>query len=910
MASDIRTQIAGLQTYPNPFAGSTGALKTANNVVVNATNVAEPRRGFEISSYGFGSSSDRANAMAYYGTTLLVQYGTALARDTGAAFSDYSGTFTPVDNTKARMRFIGAASNLYFNCQDGTRELTSAAGTPAQAGVPKGLRTYAYNASNNGWQTSGTAVAYRSVWGIVDANGNEQVGFPTGRYVLYNSITSAVGGITRAAPDGSHPAGKVSVNSGLDIPHFLNPGDTVTLTPGEANFAAGLKTVVTVPTPWSFTYDEAGVTPATSTLAQTFTKTRSATVQVYTPSGITTSHFFRLYRSVMTADLTSEPDDEMYLVYEGKPTAPDIAAGYVAVNDVCPESFLGDPAPWNAQDGYGLVNANERPPTGLDMEYWDSRLWWGNTTSKHRFNGEMLGIGSPNGVQNNDTITIAGQTYTFKTTPGVPVTEVQIYTLNSSAATNIERTTMALVNAINANGSNTTVYAYYASGIGDATRGKFLVEERTIGGSAFTVSASRAASWAPALSRSSDNNARPHGLMYSKPGEPWAVPVVNEVLVGSENDEIKRIKALKGSLIVFKADGIYTVTGTNGRYSSERISTAKLLAPETVVVFADKVWGLTDQGLTSVSEGAGVSVISYAIEGDITALFGSTLANVKRYSFAVGYESDRRLITWIPASGDTTPTQSWNYSTSTRTFTRWTKHATCGLVNPSTDKLVIADGASNKVLTERKAFTFVDYADESFSATITSISGNVVTMNTSGHGIVAGDVLNSVGFGVGEPRDEQICVVTAVNGADVTVSQDVPNLPSSGAITVYKGIACSVRWHPVTVGNPALTKLHRQLTFLFNGADATLAQATFASELDATEDPVSLDFGTLPVINLTADIGAASSYRVCRIAPLPKDHAQCAQLTVGFDCREAFQRWKLHGWVCDLEADSERTGRR
>lgn len=891
MASDVKAQCAGLVTSTNPFSSAPpGALAVADECVLDETNVLETRRGFEATTYGFGISSDRANVFAWYGSTQLVQYASALCRDTGSAFTDYSGTFAVVDATLCRMRFVFAQGNAYFNCVDGCRVLDSVAGTPTQAGVPRHLKTYAIPASNNGWQTPDTNVAYRGVWGIVDANGNEKLGVPSGRYVGTNAVPINVGSMTRAGA-------VVTVIPSTLVVQSFNIGDTFTLTPGEANFAAGLKTITGVSLFTNqFTYAEAGAA-VSNTVAQEFQRTRSQTVTLYIPAGITTSHFFRIYRSEMSANAATEASDELYLCYEGKPSGGDIAAGFVDVNDICPENMLGDAAPWNANDGDGLVNSNERPPVALDLAYWDNSVWYANCTQRHRFFLNLLGIGSPQGVQNNDTVTIAGTTYTFKSAAGA-WPEVSIYTA-FTLAQNIEKTARALVDAINGYASSTLVRATYNSGENEPA-GKIFIEEILIGGSSFSVSASRAASWNPALTRTSDNNRHAHGLMYSKPGQPEAVPLVNEVLVGSQNDAILRVVPLKQSLIVFKQyEGIWEVVGSNGRYTATKLGVANLLAPETVRVFADRVWCLTDQGETTIAEGAGVTVTSYNIENNIIPLTGAALSALKLYSFGVAHESARRYLLWLPvAQSNTWGRQAFVYSTGTKGFTRWLKHARCGGVSPTTDLLYLGSSTSNKVLYERKSFDYTDYQDETFSVTISSVtSPSTVTLNTSGHGVVVGDCLDNGGAPVP-------VIVTAVNGADLTVSQDPTiYLPASGAITVHTGIACSVRWQPVTGGNPASVKMARQVTFLVNGCNATTAKAKFSSDMDPTEQPVSLTFDS-------PAYAVASTAKTCRVSPLPAEHAQASQLTVGLDMREAYASFKLHGFVLDFEADGEKGGRR
>lgn len=901
MASDVKVQAAGLHTSNNPFsAAPPGAMARADNCVLNAQNVLEPRRGFEGTTYnyGFGGGSDRANVLTWFGSTLLVQYASKLAQDTGVAFTDYSGTYAVVSSTLGRMRFATAAGNLYFNCSDGQRVLDSLAGTPAKAGVPRALKLVATPNSSNGWQTPNTAVAYRVVWGIVDANGNVKLGVPSGRYVAQNYLPVPIGAMTRTGGT----TVTVTANTPLHPVQQLAAGNSVTLTPGEANFAAGAKVITGVPVLSTFTYAEVGAN-VSNTVAQEFQITRSQDLTLTIPSDVTTSHFYRVYRSEMSATADTAPSDELYLVYEGQPNNTDISNGYVAISDITPEAFLGDAAPWDANEGYGLVNTNERPPVSLDLAFWDSRVWYANCTQRHRLFLDVLGVGSPAGIQNNDTITIAGTVLTFKSAPAAAtdVTLTSAYT----AAVNIEVTAKDLIDVINSQIS--TVRAYYVSGEND-NPGRILLEEKAIGGSAFTVTASRKTSFNPALPRTSDNNARANGLLFSKPGEPEAVPVVNEVLVGSRNDRILRVMPLRNALIVFKErEGIWTVTGSNGRYDAEKIGVARLLANEAVCVFSDKVWCFTDQGETTVTEGSGVSVVSYNIDSDLVAITLLEQVNFYRYCFGVAQEGQRRVLAWFPhydysTSGlsSTEPVQCYVYQSATKAFCRWTKQVNCAAVNPTNGLLTIGRADTNRVAVERASGTFLDYADETFAATISSVSGATVTMNTTAHGIEVGAVLESGGFsnGVAYPP-----FVTAVNGAALTMSSS-SGLPGAGAITVWPAYPVDARWQPVTGGNPSLGKMTRRVTFLFNGCTAAAPSGVFNSEALTTESTVAL------TVQPSTLLGADSAVRTLPVSPLPPDAAQAAQLTVGFSVREALTQFKLHGFVVDYEPDTEKSGRR
>lgn len=132
---------------------------------------------------------------------------------------------------------------------------------------------------------------------------------------------------------------------------------------------------------------------------------RQASITLSIPSEVTTSYFYRIYRSEMSASATSEPDDELFLVYENVPTSSQIAAGSVTVSDITPEILLSDPLYTNPSQG-GILQGNDRPPWCWDLTEWSGRVWYSNTKLPQRLEWQML---SP--PANNDVFTIFQQSY-------------------------------------------------------------------------------------------------------------------------------------------------------------------------------------------------------------------------------------------------------------------------------------------------------------------------------------------------------------------------------------------------------------------------------------------------------------------------------------------------------------------
>jgi hypothetical protein len=62
----------------------------------------------------------------------------------------------------------------------------------------------------------------------------------------------------------------------------------------------------------------------------------------------------------------------------------------------------------------GLANSNQPPPFALDLADFRNCLFYGNTQGLQNYTLTLLGTGSPNGIQADDTLIIGGVTYTAK----------------------------------------------------------------------------------------------------------------------------------------------------------------------------------------------------------------------------------------------------------------------------------------------------------------------------------------------------------------------------------------------------------------------------------------------------------------------------------------------------------------
>lgn len=156
--------------------------------------------------------------------------------------------------------------------------------------------------------------------------------------------------------------------------------------------------------------------------------TISTTVRATIPAGVTTNWFYQLYRSAQVDNSSSEvePNDEMGLVYEGNPASADISAKYIDITDITPDELRGATI-YTASSQEGLAAGNEQPPLARDIAVYKNSVFYGYTTSKHRYYLTLLAVGGTGGVVTNDTVTIGGKVYTAKTAETIANREFRAY---------------------------------------------------------------------------------------------------------------------------------------------------------------------------------------------------------------------------------------------------------------------------------------------------------------------------------------------------------------------------------------------------------------------------------------------------------------------------------------------------
>lgn len=278
------------------------------------------------------------------------------------------------------------------------------------------------------------------------------------------------------------------------------------------------------------------------------------------PDGVTTSHFYQIYRSGESASAADPADDELQLVIEDFPTSAEISAKSVSVTDNVPNDLRGATL-YTSPSQQGIAQANDVPPLAKDIEPYKNFMLYANTQTRQRIFLTMVAVGSPNffyyaptgdlasgsdqitnisdmtglavGQKVEGTDIPADTTITAINVPGTSATMSANATGNQTGITitfrdrltldgvdywaaaaesvanyefevastgdladDIENACLSLIRVINQNADN--VYGYYLSNFEDLP-GKLLIEDRTLGGSVWYATSSKGDSFNPVL---------------------------------------------------------------------------------------------------------------------------------------------------------------------------------------------------------------------------------------------------------------------------------------------------------------------------------------------------------------------------------------------------------------------------
>jgi hypothetical protein len=622
---------------------------------------------------------------------------------------------------------------------------------------------------------------------------------------------------------------------------------------------------------------------------------RKIDIRLYVPDTVILGYFYQAYRSIQVGT-GIEPSDDLQLVYEGNVTSGDISIGYVDFTDITSDDLRGAFL-YTSPTQEGILQSNDEPPFAVDICTYKNMTFYANTKGRQNFFLTLISAtGTAPGMVNGDTITINGIIYTASTAGETPASGIFKLT-TGTAASSIADTARSLVKVINLYQS--TISAYYISGFGDLP-GKIFIQANDYSTSEFYIISSRTTCWNPVLSSSGTSNAstndeNPNRVYFSKVQQPEAVPLLNYVEAGSRGNEILRIIPLRDSVFIIKEDGIYRIIGEDP--SSLRVSlfdnTVALLSIESAVEINNQIYCYTDQGITAISDN-GVQVLSRPIEDQIQQK--EIISNFFTTSFGVSYEVDRKYIFYCKAlETDSYPTEAYVYNFFTNAWTKYLNNRSCGI---SFNNVLYMGGVDGYIYKERKALNSSDYVDDSYSITINSIAGNVLTL-ASATNIAINQIIR---------KGAVSSVVTLVAGNNVTIESATGF--TTGAANSYEPIESIIEWSQNDSQNPGILKHWREITMLFRAADFTSIELGFASNFDSNVEyteitPIRSDlWGSFAWGSIPWGIGTGLAYPIRTYIPLLKRRAAWVFFRVR--SKKAQNYFAIQGLSAMFEPMSER----
>lgn len=347
-----------------------------------------------------------------------------------------------------------------------------------------------------------------------------------------------------------------------------------------------------------------------------------------------------------------------------------------------------------------------------------------------------------------------------------------------------------------------------------------LVEKTPRGGAVQIQCATRGAAFAPNLSTAySVEDSRKRGaLAWSSIGEPEAWPLLNLQGVGDVNEDVLAFTPMTHSMLVWKTDGLYRISGDPpSSWAVECVDPKlRLLHANAVAMLNDVAYAWTDRGVVVVSS-AGPQIISHPISDALRdvqrwlletgdqrhAFWMAADPRLNRVVLSVGGGTDRLvaedgspIVTeageYIILGLSNTSTQQYVYHASTNRWSRNTLSSRCMAYDPVRGAFVHApaDSTSWSLVYERNEEDAADsYRDRSFLNLACTFGASNVTIAISlFDGLVpaAGDVIE------GPAGTTRRVTSVAVVSTDYVLTLDASG--SGSTCSWYQAIRSSVGW--------------------------------------------------------------------------------------------------------------------
>ena len=700
----ITLPAAGLATDPNPLlTAAQGAMRVADNVVVVSDGAVTVRPGFAIDTVK-ASTTFRPRAMEVFrGEPIAVSTdGTAWRIESTSAV--YTGNAEPPNEPLSRTQFAEARGSLYYTTSTGVRKIPDTSATDT---LPAGIEMLAaFQDPGNatpGPVTAAGQVGLRIVFVRRDVNG----------YVVRSEPSARVVKMDAALGPGFFDWG--TDRAKVFIPAWVQENDTLEL---YRTRASGLVSVGPTPEFYlatSYVVTSGDVAAGFCRIPDDRVPDDSLGASLYTnPSqlGIAGSKTppptcvaLAWWSACMWFGNTIEPHRlQVQITDAGNTTA--TTTGILWRSSLLNVTFTAGSAdltgivsvaglvPGMAISGPGNFQDPVAPGTYIPGGTYIGAISGAGPYTVSMVDSDGLPVTSSGSVAGesvafHDVVAVNGvEFYAANTqyTPGSSFTDERTFFIDLSATVteaSLVSIAEALCQAINAWSAVDPAFGVRARNLGDVTNpvgtfapGSILLEEigSGVASAPFTFqSVTKPNAVMPVGSLlTATRDVSPARLFWSDPDEPESVPLVQYVDVGNTAEPILALVPLRSSLLVFKRDGIFRLTGSApDGWSVELLdASTRLLYGSAVDVMDDRAYALTNRGAVRVTE-SGVETIS-------ERLIGRMMLPAQRAVFTLGsgvvcaWPSAGVVAFCLPDQGGNQEIDSWFcFRPSGGTWTRW-----------------------------------------------------------------------------------------------------------------------------------------------------------------------------------------------------------------------------------------------
>lgn len=824
---DFDLSPSGLWTDPSPLEEAPpGALTQAENCVIYRPGVLEPRRGMQtaitIGSTGtarrckkltpfdgavfaaFFGSTDRFVSLADGGLQRLVNGWTGSAEQPEFTVNDVSGAVV--------------RKSLYVTTDQGPVRLDSAADTTMDhAGTPIGVQ--------------GLAAALAT--GVLQLEDNNQYAY---RIVFYRLINSAK---AFSAPSGRFKVVLSAVGASraatitIPLPADLTTSDYVQVYRSKKSGGA-----TTEPNDEMFLAVESKVTGTGSMSLEDHTADIDLGAALYTNAG--SEGLLQASYRPPKATKVAEFNGMLFLAdTKGwhRLLLQLVNTTSTAAQGVAWDTFTGD-----IPVAGGTVITNVTPnPTGLAGgsvvgRYVSEVLTTGPVAPGTNFaaQSKIVSVTGTTITIDTATVGVAAPAATFHAHAWIEVPTGRRYYFGSATsvanrqaqatASDALATIRALAHVINMD-TNAAAEVWANVGVASGTQAALQLEARRLTPNATGIRAYPGAAWSPKPADAADDvtlddSQRVNRLMWSKLQQPEAVPVGHYIDIGSEKHAIRALARTREALFVFKADGVWRVTGRTP--ADLRVDpfdqTLVLLNTEAIVEHRNRIFCWTNQGIVAVDDTGVMPLSQPAIGKDLLDIERDLeAAPTTEGLFAAASESDDYVVFGLPANtSDGYCTKLYWLNTRLMRWTRWNfsetrsagaeqQVATAGqwsaaLVDPADGLLMLAGSNGADALAKKEVDSgLYTHSDVTTAATITAITGASPTQElefSAGPEPNVGDAyVQGAIFGVVTQRVSATKALMRSTGAFIT-----------GAATHYRFITATIEWAAKTAPAPNVLK--------------------------------------------------------------------------------------------------------